>query len=276
MDPDVPPVLLPTEVPQVVLEEIFEKVWTYTAPFFVVDAERPVYSGTATCVAAKGKDYLLTAAHVWRRVRGDRFALALDADRPLIPIYSDLVEATLFEPAGPVELGPDLALIRLPDVDSAKIRRVKAFYNLDRRRPEPGEHARYDEGLWGIIGAPAEMASFGETEALFKPRLFFSIVLLAERRGDFDYVELGFDHEGRSDLPRSYGGLSGSGLWQASIARSDSGAVSWTGEVRLEGVAYFQKFTSANQGMVHCHGRASIYQQALMRAVDKNRSAGGT
>jgi hypothetical protein len=267
VSPEVPVPIPPTEIPQDVLEEVCEKLWTYTAPLFAVAGAQPLYRGTATCVAASGKYYLLTAAHVWRELRGDRFALALEADRPLIPIYKDFVEPTVFEPTGPPEWGPDLALIKLPDIDSADIRRVKAFYNLDKRKPEPGEQAGYDKGLWGVIGVPAELSIFGETEAVLKIRLFASVVVSACERGGFDYVDLGFYHQGRSDLPQSYGGLSGSGLWQAPITRSDSGVVSRTGEARLEGVAFYQKFTDENEGVIRCHGRASIYEQALRRAA---------
>jgi len=254
-----------TDIPQDVLDEVREKLWTYTASVFAVDGAQPLYRGTATCVAASGKDYLLTAAHVWRRLRGDRFALALEAERLLIPIYKALVEATVFELAGPPEWGPDLALINLPEIDAADIRRVKAFYNLDKRRPKPGEQPAYDQGLWAVIGAPGELSTFGETEGVLGVRLFASVVFSACQRAGFDYVDLGYYHEGRSDLPQSYRGLSGSGLWHAPITKSTSGAVSWTGQAGLEGVAFYQKPTDEKEGVIRCHGRTSIYEQALRR-----------
>ena len=263
MKPEVPARILLAEIPQDVLAEVREKLWTYTASVFAVDGARPLYRGTATCVAASGKDYLLTAAHVWRELRGERFALSLEDDRLLIPIYRDHVEPTVLGPTRPPEWGPDLALIKLPDVVATDIRQVKAFYNLDKRRPKPGEQAAYDEGLWAVIGAPAERSIFGETVAVLKISVFVSVVVSACQRAGFDYVDLGFYHQGRSDLPQSYGGLSGSGLWHAPITRSVSGAISWTGEARLEGVAFYQKFTGENEGVIRCHGRTSLYEQAL-------------
>lgn len=265
MNPEVPVPIALTEIPQDVLAEVREKLWTYTASVFAVDGPRPLYRGTATCVAASGKVYLLTAAHVWQQLRGERFALSLEADRLLIPIYRDLVEPTIFGPTGPPEWGPDLALIKLPDTVAADIRRVKAFYNLDKRRPKPGEQAGYDKGLWAVIGAPAEQSTLGETEALLKISVFASVVVSACQRAGFDYVDLGFYHQGRSDLPQWYRGLSGSGLWQAPITRSVSRGISWTGEARLEGVAFYQKFTDENEGVIRCHGRTSLYEQALRR-----------
>jgi hypothetical protein len=267
VNPEVPVPIRLTEIPQDVLDEVREKPWTYTASVFALDGAQPLYRGTATCVAASGKDYLLTAAHVWRELRGDRFALCLDGDRLFMPIYKDLVEPTVFEPTGPSEWGPDLALIKLPAIDAAGIRRVKAFYNLDKRKPESGILVGNDKGLWAVIGVPAEQSIFGKTEAVLKLRLFASVVVSAHQRDGFDYVDLGFYHEGRSDLPQSYGGLSGSGLWQAPITRSDSGVVSWNGQARLEGVAFYQKFTKEKEGVIRCHGRTSIYEQVLRRAA---------
>jgi len=83
-----------TEIPKDVLDEVRERLWTYTASVFAVDGPRPSYLGTATCVAASGRAYLLTAAHVWhalRDARGARFALSLEGDRLLIPIYKVLL-----------------------------------------------------------------------------------------------------------------------------------------------------------------------------------------
>ncbi|MGD0923358.1 MAG: hypothetical protein ABSA70_16580 [Terriglobia bacterium] len=271
MNPEVPVPIRLAEIPRDILDEVRERLWTYTASVFAVDGELPLYRGTATCVAASGKPYLLTAAHVWRELRGERFALGLEADRLLIPIYKDLVEPIVLGPTGPPEWGPDLALIKLPDVVAADIRQVKAFYNLDKRRPEPGERAAYDEGLWAVIGAPAERSIFGEAEAVLKISLFASVVASAHQRDGFDYVDLGFYHQGRSNLPQSYGGLSGSGLWHAPITRSVSGVISWTGEARLEGVAFYQKFTDEKEGVIRCHGRMSVYEQVL-RLVAKPRA----
>lgn len=83
------------EIPAELLAEMRERVWFHTASLFAVERSTPVYKGTATCVAVSRKEYLLTAAHVWRELRGDRFALSLEADRLLVPIQKSLVELTL-------------------------------------------------------------------------------------------------------------------------------------------------------------------------------------
>ena len=72
------------EISAGLLAQMRERVWFHTASLFAVERSTPVYQGTATCVAVAKKEYLLTAAHVWRDLRGDRFALSL-ADEGATP-----------------------------------------------------------------------------------------------------------------------------------------------------------------------------------------------
>jgi len=57
------------EIPAELLAQMRERVWFHTASLFAVERSTPVYKGTATCVAVAKKEYLLTAAHVWRELR---------------------------------------------------------------------------------------------------------------------------------------------------------------------------------------------------------------
>ena len=89
------------------LAEMRERVWLYTASVFAIEGTAPVYAGTASLVAAGGNEYLLTAAHVWHELRGDRFALSLEADRLLVPLQKDLLEPMVMGGADFGEWGPD-------------------------------------------------------------------------------------------------------------------------------------------------------------------------
>ncbi len=62
MNPEVSVRIPLAEIPRDVLDEVRERLWMSTAFVFAVDGERPLYRGTATCVGASGKSYLLTAA----------------------------------------------------------------------------------------------------------------------------------------------------------------------------------------------------------------------
>ena len=81
--------------------------------------------------------------------------------------------------------------------------------------------------------------------------LLVSKLRAKHERGGFDYVDISLDTKGEPELPRSYGGLSGSGLWQLQ-----------DGSVSLEGVAFYQSQEETKQ-YVRCHARKSIYLHVL-------------
>lgn len=253
------------EISDHVLDGIRERLWTYTVAIFDVRDGRPSYGGTATCVTAAGAPRLLTAAHVWAALRGDSFALSLESDRLLIPVRKDFVHADVMRGHAEPEWGPDLAMIRLPDLLASELRNTKAFYDLDRRRAGSlAEPVRHGFGLWCVIGAPGEQSVFGENEALLRTSVFASGLVTPSERGGWDYLDLSFDHEGKPHLPTSYGGLSGSGLWQVQVTKSAStGSVSWPETANLEGVAFYQKSISGLAGVLRCHGRRSLFLNAL-------------
>jgi hypothetical protein len=122
---------------------------------------------------------------------------------------------------------------------------------------------------WSLVGAPAEQSTFGREEAVLRLTLFDSWTAHAWERDGFDYLDVAFDHERRPDLPQCYGGLSGSGLWQIQITRSANGLLSLTGSLNLEGVAFFQKPISAQQDIVRCHGRVSVYLHLLQGVAEQ-------
>ena len=110
----------------------------------------------------------------------------------------------------------------------------KAFYDLDRQRPDPGMAPEQGD-LWALIGAPAEQSTFRPGEAVMRLTLFDSWATpdVCER-GGFDYLDVAYDHTVRPTLPESYGGISGSGLWRIPIKRPTAGSISWTHTAGLE------------------------------------------
>ena len=235
-----------------------EKLWTYSASVFGLGCNGPYYAGTATCLATAAQEYLLTAAHVWLALTGGRFALSLESDRLLVPLRKDCVEPMTLHSRQDIEWGPDLALLKLPDLVACDIRQVNAFYNVDKHAVDASPAPRYDVGVWAVIGAPAEQSQFAQREAVLKITLFASVVRSAQERDGFDSVDLSYYHEGRTELPSSYGGISGAGLWNLPVAKSETGAITWNGRATLKGVAFYQQAASQREGTIRCHGRKSV------------------
>lgn len=78
--------------------------------------------------------------------------------------------------------------------------------------------------------------------------------------GDYDYFEFSVDKEKRSLAPRSWGGMSGGGVWQVSLKRGGDNLVHKA--PLLSGVAFYQQPTTETSCGVKCHGIRSVYLAA--------------
>jgi hypothetical protein len=261
---DVPPEQVTAELRRCA----FDEVWLHTASLLGADREgRPEYLGTGTLVSVHGPS-ILTAAHVWRELdKWTLIGLTTGDDHWPVWIRRDLLRVRFVSSASDPEWGPDLALVALPDVKANELRVRKSFYDLDRRRAEAlAGRALTESGMWGVVGVAAEQGEFREEDAIMPTTLFVAGILSSGTRGDLDYLDLAARRDGRPDLPRSYGGLSGSGLWRFELGRGVEGELSLVGRPSLEGVAFFQG-PAQEESFIRCHGRDSVYRWLLDRAA---------
>ena len=130
-----------------------------------------------------------------------------------------------------------------------------------------------DEGFWITNGFIDEETKERHASGVFSKRFFnLSAAGGAERQpnvGDFDYYYSEVSAEGRAHAPRSFGGMSGGGLWQIPLARSASGSLTSRTPL-LSGVVFYQVPTTDIECGVRCHGRRSIYETAY-QAISNGR-----
>lgn len=94
--------------------------------------------------------------------------------------------------------------------------------------------------------------------------LFGSRIVGAAERDGFDYLDLAIKGNMRPAL-RSVGGVSGAALWRCNLKRSPMGVEG--DHYALEGVAFYEEIDAEGSGFIRCHGRGSIYRQALGRSA---------
>lgn len=252
------------------------QIWCFSTTLFCAPGlnETFVPSGSGTFVLVNGKPALLTAAHVWERIRGDdlrkQVSFAIGNGHEAVTMNT-LVLSELYRSPRPKKWtaeGPDIALVGIPDRDAARLRAAgKAFYDLSKRRAEP---APRDEktGAWVVVGAPA---TWMETTGLRRPdgaqSISADLTVLSRAdirggslQGGFDYCDLWL---GSGGVLTSYEGLSGAGLWWVGD-RLDSERLTWDGSaVTLTGVAYYHSADDPEGQFLRCHGHASIYGRVL-------------
>lgn len=232
---------------------VWRHLWTYCTSLFGVDeaAGEPFakYLGSGTFVRFRGAPCLLTAAHVWERLAEHRgIGFATDVDVNLLKVATKLLEPVLVSPPKTEEWGPDIALVRLPEVTARGLERRKAFYDLARNRTDALVPS--GERLWVVIGATREGSDLtSEDEALLKNRQFETPVARRSSHDGLDYTELPWSRD-NPDAPTTWGGVSGAGLWVVDPAVNKG---------VLAGLAFYEQWPEGTErGFIRCHSRADV------------------
>lgn len=241
-------------------------------------------SGTGTLVEIDGKLYVVTAAHVIDDIcHRDRVGLLIDWQggcRRCIFEKEHLQYVRL--PRGATsDVGPDLGAIVLPwsGEGLATLKAHKVFYNLSKRIGRfSDDYPAVSDGVWFPCGVLAEGSQS------LPPELGFAHVTghwamvgrasaPAETwRDGFDYLDLrgrpGLDR----DMPNSFCGTSGGGLWQGLIAKHPDSRLELR-EVIFSGVIFYQSDVVEGVRTLRSHGRVSVHER-LVEAI-RNASFAG-
>jgi hypothetical protein len=230
-------------------------------------------AGSGTLVMANGRHAVLTADHVLDNLNRRGF-IGLILPTAFGPrFHNKMIDAALVErisigKASYDADGPDLGLIMLSPVEAEKIPSTKTYYNLESRRDEIlATPLPLDFGNWMISGMAEEWTVDLPPERSvpkvkgFSGQVLGGVVKDAATRDGFDFLNFEVARGGKYSGPDNFEGYSGGGLWQAKlVSREDRITVE---DVFLSGVIYYQLGWQDDRKVLHCHGRRSVYQQAL-------------
>lgn len=170
--------------------------------------------------------------------------------------------------------GPDIGVILLPSTCIGKIESLKSFWNLSTNRDFALDNIIGFENFVAVLGGcPSEDAREVEPESGFgKSIRFGGIAGLTgidryDQRGNHDYFEVGAAYDTESSSPQEFNGMSGAGLWKATIEKLDDGTLI-NRDPFLAGMVYYQYPTIQGQKTIVCHGTKSIYNVILDKLKD--------
>lgn len=162
--------------------------------------------------------------------------------------------------------GPDLGFIELPAQGIGYIRSEKVFFNIEKRKElYEGSFEPLENGFWFYFGVIGETRQGLGRVGPFEVQGYQALCGMSCRptetvKDEYDYLSIEVDWEGReSDIPRSFGGMSGGGVWQSIMAMNQ------TGEIRVErtvlsGVVFCESAVINGKLTLKCHGRRSAYR----------------
>jgi len=230
-------------------------------------------AGSGTLVDLNGTCGILTACHVLRHLSDKDIGLVLPTQfeprRHALTVESKDVQRLKIAFGTNGADGPDLGVLVLPPPVVSWIKAWKSFYTLSLRRERmlhspPG----LDHGLWYLSGFAGELTDEMPPEGGYtKVKVFrgecASVPVEREfSSGEFDYLECEVGYGGQDEPPESLGGYSGAGLWQVPLKETPGGKLEPEAFL-LSGVAFHQSERSNDRRIIRCHGRRSVYEQAL-------------
>ena len=264
-----------TELPNPLRDAMIQDMASYSIGFFRLEdtklGQNAFLLGSGTLVAVGDTRAVLTAHHVVRTLpRSGRLGILLS--KTCGPHTIDTQGLAFLEIARGTDdsSGPDLGAVVLAPPIASAIAAKKRFYNLAVHRDQmlqnpPDLH----DGVWivhGFIDEGTERSADPGASGL--SIIFYSLSCAggpyeeAVQIGDHDYFAFPVSLAARSVTPRSFGGMSGGGLWQVPLTRDDQGELVSKTPV-LSGVVFYQEPTTDTQCGVKCHGRVSVYQSAF-------------
>ncbi len=258
------------DLPEAVIEAAMRRIADYSIGFVRVGgtpwgAEAKLL-GSGTLVSVGAARAVLTAHHVMSNLpTTGRLGLLLGQTpgQDTVDVqglgYLEIARGT----SGAV--GPDLgAVILAPSIASA-VAAKKSFYNLDLHRNQL-LHSPPDirDGFWFINGYIDEKTTEErEKDGYDLIRGFFNLSGVGVPKeaiavGEHDYFDFPVIYDAGHAIPKSFGGMSGGGLWQVPLKRDPQGQMEHSA-LLLSGVVFYQERTSETSCNVKCHGRQSVY-----------------
>jgi hypothetical protein len=270
------------DLPQGVLDEATREAGNFATFIVAGDA----LCGSATFVMLGDCPGLLTARHVWdlanERSKPDGLIGFSIADDP----HCYQVRKETLVPMNLVsrrsdEFGPDIEFIRLAPAHVSAIRTRRSFYNLSIDPVGRKAKALSPVGFSLIAGFPDEEAKSHPGKYGFQAlteQVGIGLISGVDRRFEkdgFDYLELAVSYKPPARSPKSFGGVSGAGIWQFPVGKKLEEPMSATRykDFYLIGVAFYQSPIADDGRFIRAHGQATIYDFLTSKASDFGRPA---
>lgn len=109
-----------------------------------------------------------------------------------------------------------------------------------------------ENSIFCLIGGPSEYVHLDDTCGAAAGRAYWSAILDHHERSGFDYLDFDVDPSANLSFPASYGGMSGSALWQVRRGALEAPV--------LIGVAFYE---GPEKRFIRCHGPKSLYGRLL-------------
>lgn len=265
---------LPPEITGIVTEEIRH----FAVPLMLNNE----FLGSGVLVEVDGRPGILTAEHVINNPALP-FDNSVDSRQALATSVSTRANVVAIEMRNlnwwttgqrqSDEWGPDLAFIRLPEQAgfTRQLRASKSFYNLSLNAEIRMNAALEEVGFMAFVGYVGEQVTDAPPESGFRDvkrvqgYAFLTGPVQRYTQGDFDYLDVGCDRALCPTMPKSFGGVSGGGIWRFDVTRGrhERPGQEKLGKCYLTGIVFRQDSIDTEKPTIRGHSAKSIYKVCL-------------
>jgi hypothetical protein len=265
-------------VPYEFLENAARELSDYAVSFVKLQENRSQIdaqlAGSGTLVEIEGIHTILTADHVLEHlpISGEVGLILPTRFQPRLHRFTlnmEFVEKLRIARGIHASDGPDLALLILHPSQVGAVKAIKSFYNLSKRRDQIlSNPPAINVGAWVLSGMAHEWTVDTPPERGYERVKVFrgihgaGLVEVEYVRNGYDFLEFKAKYNESYEGPQSYKGYSGGGLWHLLIAQGEEGGLEVTDRI-LSGVAFYESPIEDQIRTIKCHGRQSIYRNAI-------------
>lgn len=229
--------------------------------------------GSGTLVKKDNAVGVLTARHCAKQMQResgthDRVAIILRDARAVYLPPESLIEHRLTSPLSE-EYGPDLDFIEIAPCDQLqRILAVASVWSLDRDLDSLLREFAGEGLLLASLGFPEERCKTTPLANGFRRVAYHLTSGHVIQKGDvterdgWDYIQSKCFYCDENDLPQSFGGTSGGGIWSVHVLKSKASGKLSIGKSALVGVSFYQTRLENNVRYVRGHFIRSIYDVA--------------
>lgn len=233
------------------------------------DRRTLVPCGSGVLVEVGGIRGILTAAHVIIQLRKGAGAAALLTITKVgrkarsLEFWMDDCRCVVIGGEDANKEGPDLGFVRVPPHIEERLVDENVFYNFDVRlrniRAGEPEAPLTNDVLVGVLGERSEVKEVTDTKRIDTHTMVHAYGTTGRfregARPGFDVFEMAVFHNENVPQPdKSYGGLSGAGVWKV-------GEATGANQRMLFGIAFFETEKDGNgDRLLICHGPKCIYR----------------
>lgn len=270
------------EIPEAFQKQVMTEFTSYSVALSRVrnnDATTFRALGTGIFVTRDGKFGILTAHHCLHECRpevalghlgADTLILIFHRNRTISLQPGEVYEHVLAVPKTD-EFGPDLVFLEIAGEKKASILATASAWPLDRNPESLKLDYKQPNVFMGMIGFPevdadtkiANNSIVREVKHMTFMNATYGDSFL-EKDG-WDYIDGVCDYSGSSDLPDTFGGVSGGPVWGMKIRRKNSTQEFSIESSALVGIVFYEGRIKEGIRKVRAHYIDSIYTRAWMK-----------